>query len=240
MNYVLAFVKTILITYKMFNLDDITTKDDNKDWPFRKLIIGTSGSGKTNYLLNAIQKGNNIIYKIYLYAKDLEEPKYQHLIKKREQAGAKKLKDAAVFIEYSNAMDDIYDDIESYNKKRKRKVLIVFDDMISNKMSNKKPQQVLKKLFIRCRKINISLCFLTQSYVSIPKDVRLNCTHYVIFKLNNNRELQNIAINHSADIDYKDFVKVYRDCTKEPYNFFFIDTTEPIDKRFKNNFNDLL
>ena len=84
MNYVLAFVKTILITYKMFNLDYIATKDDNKDWLFRKLIIGTSGSGKTNYLLNSIQKGNNIIYKIYLYAKDLEKPKYQHLIKKRE------------------------------------------------------------------------------------------------------------------------------------------------------------
>ena len=67
--------------------------------------------------------------------------------------------------------------------------------------------------------MNISLCFLTQSYFSVAKDVRLNCTHYSIFKLNNQRELQNIAIKHSADIDYKDFVKIYRDCTKEPYNF---------------------
>ena len=71
---------------------------------------------------------------------------------------------------------------------------------------------------------------------SIPKNVGLNCTHYIIFKLNNKRELQNIAINHSADIDYKDFVKFYRDCTKEPYNFLSIDTTQPIDKRFKKNF----
>ena len=76
-------------------------------------------------------------------------------------------------------------------------------------MSNKKEQQVLKELFIRCRKLNISLCFLTQSHFSVPKDVRLNCTHYVIFKLNNKSELQNIAINHSADIYYKDFVKIY-------------------------------
>ena len=76
-------------------------------------------------------------------------------------------------------MDDIYDDINDYNKKkRKRKVLIVFDDMISQVMSNKKAQQVLKELFIRCRKLNISLCFLTQSYLSVPEDVRLNCTHY--------------------------------------------------------------
>ena len=162
------------------------------------------------------------------------------MIKKREQVGIKNLEDKNAFIEYSNNMEDIYDDINDYNKKRKRKDLIVFDDKISHVMSNKKSQQVLKELFIRCRKLNISLCFLTQSYFSVPKDVRLNCTHYAIFKLNNNRELQNIAINHSDDIDYKDFVKIYRYCTKEPYNFFTIDTTQPIDKRFKKNFNDPL
>ena len=103
----------------MFNLDDITTKNDNKDWPYRKLIIGPSGLGKTNYLLNSVQKDNNIIDIIYLYAKDIEEPKYQPLIKKREQAGIKNLKDNA-FIEYSKNMDDIYDDINDYNKKRKK------------------------------------------------------------------------------------------------------------------------
>ena len=130
----------------MFNLDDITAKDDNKGWPYRRLIIGPSGSGKTNYLLNSIQKDNNIIDKIYLYAKDLEEQKYQLLIKKREQAGIKNLKDPAAFIEYSNNMDDVYDDIEDCNKKRKRKVLTVFDDMISHVMSNKKAQQVLKRI----------------------------------------------------------------------------------------------
>ena len=143
-----------------------------------------------------------------MYAKDLEEPKYQLLTKKREQAGVKNLEDKNAFIEYSNNMDDIYDDINDYNKKRKRKVLIVFDDIISHVRSSKKAQQVLKELLIRCRKLNISLCFLTQPYFSFPKDVRLNCTQYIIFKLNNKRELQNIAINHLADIDYKDFVKI--------------------------------
>ena len=132
-------------------------------------------------------------------------------------------------------MDDVYDDINDYNKKRKRKVLIVFDDTVSHVMSNKKAQQVLKELFVRCRKLNISLCFLTQSYFSVPKDVRLNCTH-VIHKLNSKRELQIIAINHSSDIDYKDFVKIYRNCIKELYNFLTIDTTQPVDKRFKKNF----
>ena len=91
--------------------------------------------------------------------------------------------------------------------------------MISHVMSDKKVQQSSKDLFIRCRKLNTSLCFLTQSYVSVPKDVRLNCTHYILFKLNNERELQIIAINHSTDIDYKDFIKIYRDCKKEFFGY---------------------
>ena len=82
--------------------------------------------------------------------------------------------------------------------------------------------------------------FLTQSYYSVPKDMRLNCTHYIIFKLDNRRELQNIVIDHSSDIDYKDFIKTYRNCTREPFNFLTIDTTQPVDKRFKKNFNDPL
>ena len=87
-----------------------------------------------------MQKDNNIINKIYLYAKDLEEPKYQLLIDKREKAGLKNLNDKNAFIEYSNKMDDIYENIEDYNKKRKRKVLIVYDDMISHVMSDKEAQ----------------------------------------------------------------------------------------------------
>ena len=123
------------------------------------MIIGPSGSCKTNYLLCSLQKNNNIVDKIWVYAKDLEDPKYKLLINKREQAGVNFNNDLTAFIEHSNTMDDIYDDIEDYNKKRKRKVLIVFHDMISHVMSDKKAQPVLKELFIRCRKLNISLCF---------------------------------------------------------------------------------
>ena len=82
-------------------------------------------------------------------------------------------------------------------------------------------------MFIRCRKLNISLAFITQSYFSVPKDVRLNSTHYLITKINNRKELQNVAINHSANIGYKDFMKIYRECTKEPFNFLTIDTMLP-------------
>ena len=83
--------------------------------------------------------------------------------------------------------------------------------MIVDIMSNKKFQAIIKELFITCRKLNISLVFITQPYFSVPKDVRLSSTHYFIMKINNKRELQNISINHSADIDYKDFVKIYRE-----------------------------
>ena len=168
----------------IFNFDYITEKDNNKYWRYRKLVIGPSGSDKTNYLLCSIQKDNNIIDKIYLYAKDLEEPKYNLLIDKREKAGINFNNDPNAFIEYSNSMDDVLPNIEDYIEKRK----IVFDDMISHVMSDRRAQQILKDLFIRCRKLNISLCFLTKSYFSVPKDVRLNCTHYILFKLNNKRE----------------------------------------------------
>ena len=144
----------------MFNLDEITTTNDNKSWPYRMLIIGPSRSGEINALLSLIQQDNNVIDKIYLYAKYLEEPKYQFFIKKRENAGIKNLNDPNAFIEYSNTMDDVYNNIDDYNAKRKRKILIVFDDMIADIVTNKTFQSTIKELLIRCRKSNISLVFI--------------------------------------------------------------------------------
>ena len=118
----------------------------------------------------------------------------------------------------------------------------MFDDIIANIMTNKKIQAIIKDLFIRCRKLIISLVFIAQSYFSVLKDVRLNSTHFLIMKIHNKRELQQIAIDHSADIDYKDFLKIYRNCTYEPYSFLKIDTTLPTDNpmRFRKNFSDSL
>ena len=104
-------------------------------------------------------------------------------------------------------------------QKENKKNFIVFDDMIPDIMTNEDFQSITKELFIRCRKLNISLVFITQSYFSFPKEVRLNSTHYLIMKIHNKRELQQTAINHSADIDYKDFLNIYRNCTKRPYYF---------------------
>ena len=104
-------------------------------------------------------------------------------------------------------MDNVYENIDNYNQKRNKKVLIVFDDTTADIMTNKRFQAIMKELFIRCRKLNISLAFITQIYFSVPKDVRLNSTHYLTMEINNKRQLQNIVINHSANIDYQDFRK---------------------------------
>ena len=180
----------------MINLDNIINENNeehNEKWPYipdhpyRILIIGGSGSGKTNTLLNLINEQKDID-KIYLYAKDLSEPKYEYLIKNHENAGIMIVNDSKVFIECSNTMDDVYENIDDYNPNRKRKILIIFDDMIVDIMTNKKFEAIIKELFIRCRKLNIYLVFITQSYFSVPQDVRVNSTHYLIMKINNKKK----------------------------------------------------
>ena len=147
------------------------------------------------------------------------------LIKKREDVGTQHLNDLNVFTECSNTMNK---NIDEYNPNRKRKILIVFDDMVADITTNKRFQAIVKELFVRCRKLNISLV-LSSSLIhfSVPKYVRLNSTHYLIMKINSRKELQKTAKNHSADIDYKDFVKIYRECIKKANSFLTIITTLP-------------
>ena len=134
-------------------------------------------------------------------------------------------------------MQDVYKNIEDYNPGKKCKILIVFDDMIADMINNKKLHPVVTELFIRGRKLNLSVVFITQSYFKVPKDVRLNSTHFFIMKIPNKRELQQIALNHSTDIDFKDFMKIYKKCTTEPHCFLVNDTTLPSDDplRFGKN-----
>ena len=140
-------------------------------------------------------------------------------------------------MEYSNDMQDVYKNIEDYNPIKKRKVLIVFDDMIADMISNNRLNAMVTELFIRGRKLNIYIVFIKQSYFKVPKDVRLNSTHFFIMKIPNKRELQQIALNHSSDIDFKDFMNIYKKYTKEPYSFLVNDTTLPSDDplRFRKN-----
>ena len=217
----------------MINFDEYTNENKRKhnpnwpyipDHPYRILIIGGSGSGKTNALLNLINNQPDID-KIYLYAKDPYEAKYQYLINKRERVGINRLNDPKAFIEYFNNMHKVYKNIDKYNPDKENKVLIVFDDMIADMINNKKLNSMITELFIRGRKLNISPIFITWSYLKVPKDVRLNTTHFFIMKIPNKRELQQIAINHSSDINTKDFINIYKKCTDKPYSFLVNDTT---------------
>ena len=121
-------------------------------------------------------------------------------------------------------MDDFYENIEQYNPNEKRKILIVFDDMIADILSIKKHNPIVTELFIRGRKLNISVVFITQSYFPVPKNIRLNFTHFFIMKIPSKRELQQI-MNHSSDTDFQDFMNLYKKCTAKPYSFLVIDTT---------------
>ena len=226
----------------MLNLDSIVSNknrssSEDNNWPFRMLIIGPSGSSKTNILLHLI---NNLhpIDKIYLYAKDIHEPKYEYLINKREQAGIKNLNDPHAFIEYSDDMSDVLDDINNYNKNRDKKVLIVFNDLIADIEYNKNFKRIIKELFCRARKINVSIVFITQSYFGALKDARLNSAHYILMRIGNKKELKRIAEEISGHLDYKDFFKMYNYCTKDPYSFMTIDTRSTATIQFKKNFNE--
>ena len=216
----------------MINFDNYVSENKTKhnsnwpyilDKPYRILIIGGSGSGKTNVLLNLIENQPDID-KIYLHAKDPYEAKYQYLIKIREKVCIGYHNDPRAYIEYSNDMHNVYKNIDDYNSDEDCKTLIVFDDIIADMINNRKLDSTVTELFIRGRKLNISLVFITQSYFKVLKDVRLNITQFYIVRISNKRELQQIAINHSSGISTKDFINIYKECTRKPYSFLVIGT----------------
>ena len=137
-------------------------------------------------------------------------------------------------------MNDVLDDINNYNKNRDKKVLIVFDDMIADIEYNKNFKRIIKELLYRARKINVSIVFITQSYFKALKDARLNSTHYILMKIGNEKELKRIAEEKSDHLDYKDFLKMYNYCTKEPHSFMTIDARPTATIPFKRIFNDLI
>ena len=230
----------------MINFDeykDENEKEHNLNWPYirdhpyRILIIGRSETGKTNALLNLINNQQDID-KIYLYVKDPED-KYQYLIDKRERVDINHLNDSKAFIEYFKDMHDVYKNIDNYNPNKENKILIAFYDMTADMVNNKKLNSIVTELFIRGTKLNISLIFITHSNFKVPKDVRGNSTHFFIMKIPNKRELMQVAINHSSDINTKDFIKIYRKGTDKPYSFLVIYATFPSNNllRFRKNLN---
>ena len=188
------------------------------DHPYKILIIVCSGSGKTSALLN-LENHQPEIDKIYLQTKNPYEAKYQILLNKRESKRLKYFNDPRAFIKYSNDTQDVYKNIDKYIIGKKCKILIVFDDMIADMINNKKINPVVAELLIRGRKLNISIVFVTQSYCKVPK--KWQTKFYMLFNHENSkkREIQQISLNHSSDIDSKDFIKIYKKSTAEPYSF---------------------
>ena len=161
----------------MINFNDYAnenTTEHNLNWPYipdhpyRILIIGGSGSGKTNALLNLINNQPDID-KIYLYVKDAYEAKYQFLTNKRESNGLKHFSNPKAFIEYSNDMQDVYKNLDELNADKERNILIVFDDIIADMINSKKLDLAITELFIRGRKLNTSVVLITQSYLRFQK-----------------------------------------------------------------------
>ena len=157
----------------MKNYDQSVERNYNPNWPYisnhsyKILIIGGLGSGKTNVLLNLIKHQRSDIRKIHLYVKDLFESKYQLVINGREKVGIKNLKNSKAFIDYSQKIDDVYENLKEYNLTKQRRVLIVSDDMIAYMESNKKLSTKVNELFIRGTKLNILLVFISQSYFKV-------------------------------------------------------------------------
>ena len=173
---------------KMLNFDDVVKeniKEHNPNWSqipvnlCRILIIAGSRSGKANPVFNLINQQTDID-KMYLYVKDPYEANIIFLITKRKSTDLKHFNDSKTFIEYSNDIDNIYKNIEDYNSNKNHKILIVFDDMIDNIISNEKLNPIVTELFIRGRKLSISLILFTLYYLAVSKNIRLNSTPYFL------------------------------------------------------------
>lgn len=189
-------------------------------WPFRLSVVGPSGSGKTNMVVDMIL--NHIYFDdIYIMAKDLEEPLYEFLVEKlrsinemiKENTDLREKK-----VNFSNQLDL---DIDILDKEIQ--TLIIIDDFITTK-----GQRVAEELFIRGRKKNASVIYISQSYFQIPKMVRLNSSYFALFDVANKRQIRCIADTHSTRLEFSEFMSMYRNIHKEPYKFMLIDNVTKI------------
>ena len=184
-------------------------------WAFRLLIIGPSGSGKTNMLVDLLL--NHIYYdNIYIYAKDLEEPLYLFLKEFFEKV--KNIKGSELRAEFHDTLE--LPNIDTIDKKKQS--LIIFDDFITEK-----DQSLIKDLFVRGRKKNISTIYLSQSYFDIPRIIRLNSQYFALFDISDKKELRSIADSHSTRVSFNEFQDLYREIMDEPFSFMVIDKVSP-------------
>lgn len=227
---------------EIINLDKLCPKKKKKkvnelapDQPFRMLMVGSSNSGKTNVLIDLLLR--YLVYdKLYVYTKHLHQSKYKALqniingIEKNEEL--KGVCDFPIAVYAENIKDIV--PLEKMDEKKDN--IIIFDDFITEKNQDK-----IIDMFIRGRHKNASVIYLTQSYWTTPKDIRLNCSQYLLFGSSNNKDMNMILKDHCKGMDQEEFKQIYNEATAEPYNFFYIDndaTKRPL--KFRKNFDGLL
>ena len=197
--------------------------------PFCLCLVGPSRSGKTNILRYMIDQSRNFD-KIYLYAKKLDEPLYEDLIEHWEKIGQRC---PYLIIEYSN---DVTNTVDVNNLNESIQNLIIFDDMVTEKNLKN-----VEELFIRGRKQNASIVFISQSYFSIPKDIRLNCDYFILTRIGNKKELTEIAKDHTIEITTDQFYDMYRIVNRVPFSFMVIDLrTQDPKWKYRKEFDDSL
>ena len=197
-------------------------------WPFRLLITGQTGCGKTSMLRDLML--DHLEYEmVYIFAKELSEPIYKHLKKffqnQRDDLN-KKLKEANAnncHREVAFFSDDLDDVPELSEIDKKKQNLFIFDDFLTVKN-----QKIITDLFIRGRKRNASVVYISQSYFGVPKDIRLNCNYFAFYKINNLREMREISARHAGDIEFNKFREIFQCATKEKHTFLVIDTTSRV------------
>ena len=200
-------------------------------WPFRMLVLGGSGCGKTNMVVDLLL--NHLYYdKIFVYAKDLMEPYYLFLEKV-----FKKGLDSGVLKEYhmSEELDDMID-LERLDADKKMQTLVVFDDFITEK-----DQKMVEDLFVRGRKKNVSTIYIAQSYFCVPKIVRLNCNYIAIYELADNDEVRRVCKKYCKGFNIDDFVPIFHECTKDRHDFMLIDMrTNVRELKYRKNWCEVL
>ena len=219
----------------MKNCDESVEIYHNPNWPYvphcpyKVLVIGGSGSGKTNVLLNLINDQPPDIDKITYMSKIHLNQSISCLLMKKKKVGIEKQKVPKQLIDYSLTVNDDYENLEGCNRTEKRIVLIVFDDIIEDMESNKELTPIVIEFFFRRRKLNIGLAFISQSSFKVPEAVKLNATHYFTKKVPKKGELQQIASNHLSEIDFKDFMKLCKHCIKQLHSISLNGKTLPLD-----------
>ena len=199
------------------NYDESVLINHNSNWPdhpYRILIIGSSGSGKTKVLLNLIKHQQPGIDKIYLYVKNPFKSKYILLRNRREKVGIKKILKSNTTYWLLKSKWCLWQFRRLQSNKESESVNSVWWNDIE---ANKKLSSIVTEVFLWGKKLNISLGFILQRYLNLPKTIRLNATHYFIIEIPDKREIQQLASSYAFDNEFKDFMKIYKGYTKEPY-----------------------